>query len=64
MEENIEFVELVARDGYWWQLLDEGEFHNRVKVKNEYVTMWHEVTDTEKEEWERDHPAPEPPKPE
>ena len=61
MEENTEFVELVSRDGYWWQLLDKGEFHKRVKVKTEYVPMWHEVTDAEKEEWEREHPAPEPP---
>lgn len=64
MKENTEFVELVARDGYWWQLLDEGEFHKRVKVKAEYVPMWHEVTDEEKEKWEEEHQAPEPPEPE
>lgn len=59
--ENVEYIELVAEDGYWLQYLDEGTFCKKVKTNQQYASYWHLVTDAEKEQWEREHPQPEPP---
>jgi len=61
--------ELIAQEGYWLtqrQLANEDErlFVKAVKGINATLVYWQEVSDEWKEQWEAEHPQPEPPEPE
>lgn len=54
-------------EGYDWLYQDRGEndrYFTKKVILGKHEPEWAECTNEEKEEWEREHPAPEPPQPE
>lgn len=54
-------------EGYDWLYQDRGEndrYFTDIVILGKHEPEWAECTNEEKEEWEREHPAPEPPQPE
>ena len=51
-------------EGYDWLYQDRGEndrYFTDVVYLGKHENPWHECTQAEREEWEREHPQPEPP---
>lgn len=60
---NTIYTELVAPDGFWFQMADSDVFAKVVRVREQDAHRWHLVTDEYKEQWEEEHTPPPPPPP-